>query len=146
MYWNICCNPWGRLPCPWICRWEDIGLSVLGLFRCLRELIYTSSQLDIQWHRTGGSKLATVEVVVVVQSSSEHLSLTISLSLPKFMSTELMMPSNHLVLSPSSPSTFNLSQHQGLFQWVGSSHQVAKILEFQLQHQSFQRVFRVDFL
>ena len=74
MYWNICCNPWGRLPCPWICRWEDIGLSVLGLFRCLWELIYTSSQLDIQWHCTGSSKLATVEVVVVVQSSSEHLS------------------------------------------------------------------------
>ena len=39
--------------------------------------------------------------------------------------------------SPSSP-TFYLSQHQGLFQRVGSSHQVAKVLEFQLQHQSFQ--------
>ena len=39
--------------------------------------------------------------------------------------------------SPSLPA-FNLSQHQGLFQWVRSSHQVAKVLEFQLQHQSFQ--------
>ena len=38
----------------------------------------------------------------------------------------------------SSPPTFNLSQHQGLFKWVSSSHQVAKVLEFQLQHQSFQ--------
>ena len=38
----------------------------------------------------------------------------------------------------SSPSPiFNLSQHQGLFQWIGSSHQVATVLEFQLQHQSF---------
>ena len=38
----------------------------------------------------------------------------------------------------SSPSpTFNLSQHQGLFKWVSSSHQVAKVLEFQLQHQSW---------
>ena len=46
----------------------------------------------------------------------------------------------------SSPSTFNLSQHQGLFQWVSSSHQVAKVLELQLQHQSFQWIFRVDFL
>ena len=36
------------------------------------------------------------------------------------------------------PSAFNLSQHQGLFQWAGSSHQVAKVLELQLQHQSFQ--------
>ena len=40
-------------------------------------------------------------------------------------------------LSSPSPPTFNLSQHQGLFQWVSSSHQVAKVLEFQLQHQSF---------
>ena len=37
---------------------------------------------------------------------------------------------------------FNLSQHQCLFQWVSSSHQVAKVLEFQLQHQSFQWIFR----
>jgi len=44
----------------------------------------------------------------------------------------------------SSPSpAFNLAQHQGLFQWVSSSHQVAKVLEFQLQHQSFQWIFRL---
>ena len=49
-------------------------------------------------------------------------------------------------LSPPSPLALNLSQHQGLFQWVGSSHQVAKVLELQLQHQSFQWIFRVDFL
>ena len=42
------------------------------------------------------------------------------------------------ILSSPSPPAFNLSQHQGLFQWVSSSHQVAKVLEFQLQHQSFQ--------
>ena len=47
-------------------------------------------------------------------------------------------------LSSSSPA-FNLSQHQGLFQWVSSSHQVAKVLEFQLQHQPFQWTFRTDF-
>ena len=47
----------------------------------------------------------------------------------------------------SSPSpAFNLSLHQGLFQWVSSSHQVAKVLELQLQHQSFQWIFRTDFL
>ena len=43
------------------------------------------------------------------------------------------------------PPTFQLSQHQGLFKWVSSSHQVAKVLEFQLQHQSFQWIFRTDF-
>ena len=44
---------------------------------------------------------------------------------------------SHPVLSPSPPA-LNLSQYQGLFQWVSSSHQVAKVLEFQLQHQAFQ--------
>ena len=53
-------------------------------------------------------------------------------------------PSNPLS-SPSSPASM-LSQHQGLFQWVSSSHQVAKVLEFQLQHQAFQWIFRTDFL
>ena len=43
-----------------------------------------------------------------------------------------------------SPLAIDLPQHRGIFQWVGSSHQVAKVLE--IQHQSFQWVFRVDFL
>ena len=49
---------------------------------------------------------------------------------------------SHLLLPPSPPA-FNLSQHQGLSQWVSSSYQVDKVLE--LQHQSFQWIFRVDF-
>ena len=49
-------------------------------------------------------------------------------------------------LSSPFPPTFNLSQHQGLFQWVSSSHHVTKVLELQRQHQSFQWIFRVDFL
>ena len=53
--------------------------------------------------------------------------------------------SSHPLSSPS-PSAFKLSQHQGLFQWVSSSHLVAKVLELQLQYQSFQRIFRTDFL
>ena len=47
-------------------------------------------------------------------------------------------------LSSPSPPAFNLSQHQGLFQGVSFSHQVAKVLEFQIQHQSFQWMFRTD--
>ena len=49
-------------------------------------------------------------------------------------------------LSSPYPPAFNLSQHQGLFQWVSFLHQVAKVLEFQLQHQSFQWTPRSDFL
>ena len=51
----------------------------------------------------------------------------------------------HPLPSPSPPA-LSLSQHQGLFQWVSSSHQVAKVLEFQLQHQSFQWTSRTDLL
>ena len=48
-------------------------------------------------------------------------------------------------LSSPSPSASNLSQHQGLSQWISSSHQVVKVLEFQLQHQSFPWIFRTEF-
>ena len=75
------------------------------------------------------------------------LSITNSRSPPKPMSIESVMPSKpHYPLSPPSPPALNLSQHQGLFKWVSSSHQVAKILEFQLQHQSFQWTPRTDLL
>ena len=75
------------------------------------------------------------------------LSFTISLSLLRHMSIELVMPSNHPLSAPS-PPTFNLSQHQDLFQWISSLHQVVKVLVLQLQHQSFQYSgmisFRID--
>ena len=57
--------------------------------------------------------------------------------------SDAIQPSHPLLAT--SPA-FNLSQHQGLFRWVSSLHQVAKVLEFQLQHQSFQWIFRTDFL
>ena len=49
-------------------------------------------------------------------------------------------------LLPPAPPALHLSQHQSLFQWIVSLQQVAKVLEFQHQHQSFPRIFRVDFL
>ena len=52
---------------------------------------------------------------------------------------------SHLLLPPF-PFALNLFQHQGLFQWVSSLHQMAKVLELQLQHQSFQWIFRVEIL
>ena len=58
--------------------------------------------------------------------------------------SDAIQPS-HPLSSPSPPAP-NSSQHQGLFQWVNSSHEVAKILEFQLQHQSFQWTPRTDLL
>ena len=101
-----------------------------------------------------------VVVVVVIQSLSRvwifetpwtatrqaSLSFTISQSLLKLMSIESVMPSNHLILCcPLSPFALNLSQHKVLFQWVGSLHHMAEVLKLQLQHQSFQWIFRPDF-
>ena len=75
--------------------------------------------------------------------------------LPEFTQTRVhwvrdaIQPSHSLSSPP--PPAFNLSQHLGLFQWVRSSHQVARVLEFQLQHQSFRWSsglisFRMDWL
>ena len=75
------------------------------------------------------------------------LSVTNSQSFLKLMSKKSVMPSNHLILCHPLllPPTF-FFQYQSLFKWVISSNQVANLLEFQLQHQSFQWIFRTDFL
>ena len=70
--------------------------------------------------------------------------------LPEFTQTHVYWVSDaiqtsHPLSSPSSPA-LNLSQHQDLFKWVSSSHQVAKVLEFQLQHQSYKSTPRTDLL
>ena len=70
--------------------------------------------------------------------------------LPEFTQThahqvsDVIQPS-HPLSSPSPPIS-DLSQHQDIFKWVSFSHQVAKVLAFQLQHQSFQWTFRTDLL
>ena len=79
-----------------------------------------------------------------IAARQASLSVTNSRSLPKPMSIESVMPSSHLS-SPSPPAP-NPSQHQGLFHWVSSSHEVAKVLEFQPQHHSFQWTPRTDLL
>ena len=69
--------------------------------------------------------------------------------LPKFAQVHVHCITYAIQLShslvPSSPPALNLSQHQKIFQWFGCSYQMTKILEFQLQHQSLQWIFRVDF-
>ena len=67
--------------------------------------------------------------IAVCQAS---LSITNSRSSLRLTSIESVMPSSHLILSSPSPPAPNPSQHQSLFQWVNSSHEVAKVLEFQL--------------
>ena len=106
----------------------------------------TKSQTRLKWLSTVTSHV-WIFATPWPAACQASLSIIISLSLLKLTSTESVIPSNH----PSSVTPFylalNFSQHQGLFQWVSSSHQVAKVLE--LQHQSFQwisglRSFRID--
>ena len=67
--------------------------------------------------------------------------------LPEFAQTRVNDAIHHLILCcPLLLLSSSLSQHQGLFQWVNTSHLVAKVLEFQLQPQSFILIFTVDFL
>ena len=83
--------------------------------------------------------LSCVQLFVTLWTAACQASLffIISWCLHKLVSVESMMPSNHLhSLSSPSPAP-SLSLHQGLFQWVSSLHQVAKILELQPQHLSF---------
>ena len=99
-------------------------------------------------------------IVAVVQSLSHvqlfaapwtaacqaSLSNTNTWGLLKLMSIvgDAIQPSHPL--STPSPPTYNLSQHHSLFKWIRSSHQIAKVLEFQLQHQFLQWIFRTDLL
>ena len=128
--------------------------------------IYNSQDMSVTWVsiNRGVDKedvvhVYTMEYFVVVQSliyvrlfatpwttaCQAPLSSTVSWNLLKFVSMKWCYLT---ILSslPPSPLAFSLSQHQSLFQWVSFWHQVTKLLELQLQQQSFQWIFRVDFL
>ena len=96
------------------------------------------------------SSISQLHLTLCDPMDSSTPGLPVHHQLPEFTQTHVhlvgdaIQPS-HPLLSPSPPA-FNPSQHQSLFKWVNSSHQVAKVLEFQLQHQSFQWIFRTDFL
>ena len=69
-------------------------------------------------------------VTLLTEASQAFLSITNSWSLLKLMSIKSLMSSNHLILCHSLSPAFNPSQHHGLFKWVSSSHQVAKVWSF----------------
>ena len=122
-----------------------------------KEVIFHFPSLFNEKWNEGNSNKDSVQFSSVTQSclilcdpvNHSTPGLPVHHQLPEFTQTHLhqagdaIQPSHPL----SSPSpTPNLSQHQGLFQWVNSSHEVAKVLEFQLQHQSFQWTPRTDLL
>ena len=81
-----------------------------------------------------------------IAAHQASLSITISQSSLRFMSIESVMPSSHLILGRPLLLLPPIPPSISLFQWVNSSHEVAKVLEFQLQHQSFQWTLRTDLL
>ena len=103
--------------------------------------------------RTGGSSVQFSHSVVSVSlrpHGPQHARPPCLSPMPESTQTHVHQVSDAIQpshpLSAPSLHAFSLFQHQGLFQWVSSSHQVAKVLEFQLQHQSFQWIFRTDSL
>ena len=124
----------------------DLGIEPASLNSSWidRSALTTSTTLLLLLSCSVVSDFATPGLHAAHQAS---LSFTVSWSLLRLMSTESMMLSNHFILCQlSSPHVLNLSQHQDLFQWVSSLHQVAKALELQFQHQCFHWIFWVDFL
>ena len=111
----------------------------------------------VRWRRVArGRFISSVQFSSVAQScptlcdpmNHSMPGLPVHHQLPEFTQTHVhrvgdAIHPSHPLSSPSPPAP-NLSQHQGLFQWFNSSHEVAKVLEFQLQHQSFQWTARTD--
>ena len=122
------------------------------LFKILHWLLTEYRKVQTPWRCL--LLVYTVQLLILVQLFATPwtpaLQASVHHHLPEFTQTYVHWVSDAIQslypLSSPSPPAFNLSQHQGLFQWVSSSHQVAKVLEFQLQHQSFQWRFRTDFL
>ena len=113
--------PWKR---PFFSQWKENSPCLIcpGDASCLLEVVHILLFIvHVQF--------SCVFVTPWTAACQASLSITNSRSPPKPMSIESVMPSNHLILSSPSPPTFNLFQ-QGLFKWISSLHQVAKVLEF----------------
>ena len=99
-------------------------------------------------NRSSVQSLSCVQLFATMNRSMPGL--PVYHQLPEFTQTHVhwigdaIQPSHPLPFP--SPPALNLSQHQGLYKWVSSSHQVARVLELQLQRRSFQWIFRTDFL
>ena len=129
------------LHCWWECK------LVQPLWRTVWRFL---KKLEIEWSSVQFSSVAQSCLTLCDLMNHSTLGLPVHHQLPEFTQTHVhwvgdaIQPS-HPLSSPSPPDP-NPSQHQSLFQWVNSLHEVAKVLEFQLQHQSFQWTPRPDLL
>ena len=151
-----------QLACVWShdvwqrCNFKPSGTSSrMGWAPCWRPLTDTdckslSSHTTCSWTDTMLKPVARSCPTLWDPMSFSTPGVPVLHCLPEFVQIHVYWVSDAIQpshpLPPTSPLALNLAQHQGLFQWVSSSHQVAKVLELQLQHQSFQWISRVDFL
>ena len=129
-----------------VCIW---GWKILRI-QLLRFSICILAKLTLHMSSVQFSSVAQSCLSLCDPKDCNRLGLPVHHWLPELAQTHIHRVSDaiqpsHPLTSPSLP-VFSLSQHQGLFRWVSSLHQVAKVLEFQLQYQSFQWIFRTDFL
>ena len=123
------------------------------LFQYVPFIIFTAAGSNQSFHSPAfksNARFSSVQLLSSVQLFAIPWTRLPVHQLPKFTQTHVHWVDDDIqpfypVLCLSPPA-FNLSQHQGLFKGISSSHQVAKIFEFQVQHQSFQRTLRTDFL
>ena len=109
---------------------QNTGVGCHALLQGIFPTQGSNPHLSVQFSRSVVSIWLFATPWIAAQQAS--LSITNSWSSLKLMSIESVMPSNHLILCGSFPNAPNPSQNQSLFQWVNFSHEVAKVLEFQL--------------
>ena len=126
-------------------QWRWTSLHAYWPFTCVYLLKYLAQLSSVQF-----SSVAQSCPTLCDPMDCSTPGLPVHHQLPEFTQTHVHWVSDAIQpshpLSSPSPPAFNLSQHRGLFKWVSSSHQVAKVLELQLQHQSFQWTPRTDLL
>ena len=147
-------------------KWKDISCSKIWRIKIVKRLFYPKQCTNLMqclskylWHFSQNyNKQPSVQFSSVAQSCPSLCSpmnrstpgLPVHHQLLEFTQTHVHRVSDAIQpshpLSSTSPPAPNFSQQQTLFQWVNSSHKVAKVLEFQLHHHSFQRNPRAELL
>ena len=139
---------WPTSPSNTLSVWRSPSMSCF--FKGEDPLFFPNTFYFCNFRHPKKVQFSSVQSLVISDSwqppwtAARQASLSINNSQSLLQLKSIIQPS-HPLSSPS-PPVFNFSQHQGLFQWVNSLHQVAKVLKLQLQQQSFQWIFRTDFL
>ena len=130
---------------------QDVPLPTFFFISCPHGFILWLTPMSLPWRRLPWfSSVAHSCLTLCDPMDCSTTGFSVLHHLPELTQTHIHWVSDaiqpaHSLSSPSPPAS-NLSQNQGLFKWVRSSHKVAKVLEFQLQHLPLKWIFRTDFL